>query len=38
MEGAGQNKSMTTDGAFDQLRISSVLRYGVDQESADAEK
>ena len=38
MEGAGQRKSMTTDGAFDQLRISSVLRYGVDQESADAEK
>ena len=29
MEGPGQLSDMTTNGAFDQLRISSVVRYGT---------
>ena len=29
MEGPGQTSSMTTSGAFDQLRISTVPRYEV---------
>ena len=35
MEGPGQKESMTTSGAYDQLRISNVARYSKKEDSGD---
>jgi hypothetical protein len=34
MEGPGQNEAMTTSGAYDQLRISNVVRYNSEDQSS----